>query len=105
MEQTNENSSAVRRRREQMLELLSAFDKSQGLSVKSFCKLHQISEASFYSARKRYRAVTSAAKVSSGFIALTQAVMKDPSGALFAEVGGIKLYRPVPADYLKALVL
>ena len=105
MEQTNKKQTKSRRSREQTLELINKFDKTQGITVNAFRKLHQISEGSFYSARSRYRSAGSPSQKSAGFIAIAPPVFKEPSSTLFAEVGGIKLYHPVPADYLKALVL
>lgn len=105
MEQTNGRQVVSRRSKEQTLELINKFDKTQGITVKAFCKIHQISEGAFYSARSRYRSAGSLIQKSSGFIAISQPALKEPAGILFAEVNGIKLYQAVPADYLKALVL
>jgi hypothetical protein len=55
MEQTNGNQTTSRRTKIQMLELLREYDGHPGITVKDFCSLHQISEGSFYSARKRHR--------------------------------------------------
>lgn len=94
-----------RRSKAQILELLSEYDKSPGMTVKAFCNLHQINEASFYAARKRHRSAITSTPASPGFIAIERPVFKEPAGSLFAEVNGIKLYQAVPADYLKALTL
>lgn len=105
MEQPNGQSQTFGSRKQQMLELLGKYDKKSGMTVKAFCKLHQISEGSYYYylGRKRRRSsVTSIKK--SGFIAIAQPVGKEPVSSLFAEVKGIKLYQAVPADYLKALI-
>lgn len=76
------------------------------MTVKAFCKLHQISEGSFYSARKRYRSSVTSLSKQSGFIAIAPPVaLKESGSGLFAEVKGIKLYQAVPADYLKALIV
>ena len=105
MEQINGNQPISRRNKIQMLELLSQYDENPGMTVKEFCSLHQISEGSFYSARKRHRSAGTSKQKSSGFISLGRPAFKEPIGVLFAEVNGIKLYQAVPADYLKALIV
>jgi hypothetical protein len=105
MERMNSDQSSGRRSKAQIHELLREFDKSDGLTVTAFCKLHQISKASFYSARSRYRTKDASKQKPAGFIAITQPACKESTGSLFAEVHGIKLYQPVPAEYLKVLVL
>lgn len=105
MEQTNGRQVITRRTKAQILDLLGEYDKNHGMTVRDFCKLHQISEASFYSARKRHRWRLTSKQQSSGFIAIPRPAFKEPAGSLFAEVNGIKLYQAVPADYLKALVV
>jgi hypothetical protein len=105
MEQLNGKQSNTRRSKAQMLELISKYDKNQGMTVKAFCNRHQISEGSFYSARSRYQSSGSPIQKSSGFIAIASSMSKVPAGALFAEVNGIKLYQGVPAEYLKALIV
>ena len=105
MEQTSDKQSISRRSKEEILELLNEFDKEHGMTVKAFCKLHQISEGSFYSARSRYRPAGNSKQQSSGFIAIGSSTFKEPADTLFAEVKGIKLYQAVPANYLKALIV
>lgn len=105
MEQTNGKQPISRLDKTKILELLSEYDKRPGMTIKAFCILHQISEGSFYSARSRYRGEGASKQKTSGFIALGSPVLKEPAGTLFAEVGGIKLYQSVPADYLKALIV
>ncbi len=105
MEQLNAKPPISRRGKKQMLKLLSKYDKTPGMTVKTFCKLHQISEGSFYSARKRYRSSEMSLSKQSGFIAMARPATKESGGSLFAEVKGIKLYQAVPADYLKALIV
>ena len=105
MDQLNDKKITSRHSKSQMLEMLDEYDKTKGITIKEFCKLHQISEGSFYSARKRHRARSSKKKQSSGFIAIARPALKEPAGSLFAEVNGIRLYQAVPAEYLKALVV
>lgn len=106
MQQLNGEPPVSRNRKQQMLELLSKYDKTSGMTVKAFCQLHQISEGSYYyySGRKRYRSSVTSRSKQSGFIAITQPAGKESVNSLFAEVKGIKLYQAVPADYLKALI-
>src|SRR5580658_6117354 len=106
MEQTNETPALFGHNKERALELVKAYDKSQGMTIKSYCELHQISQARFYSIRSRSNRHVSAVRPNSGFIALNlPPPIKGPSGLLFAEVGGIKIYQAVPAGYLKALIV
>ena len=105
MDHLNDKQSTSRPGKMQMLEILDEYDKTSGMTIKEFCKLRQINEGSFYSARKRHRAPGRAKKKSSGFIAMPRPALKEPPGNLFAEVNGIRLYQAVPAEYLKALVV
>jgi hypothetical protein len=102
MEQTEPKPIKIRRSHQQITQLLKEYDKSQGITVKDFCQKHQISEGAFYSARKRNRS-TNGEPRKSGFIAFQPPAGKEPSGMLFAEVKGIRLYQAVPAEYLKTL--
>lgn len=103
MDQPRTRQRKPRRSKEQLLELLSAYDKTNGMTIKEFCKLHKVTEGSFYAARKRQRGAA-AQKQSIGFIPITRSAFEQPAHSLFAEVKGIRLYQPVPADYLKALL-
>lgn len=105
MEQTEKKSTSSRRTREQILQILSEYDKKHGLTIKEFCKLHTLSEAAFYSFRSRYRSSKSQSKNKQvGFITIADPPAKESGSMLFAEVKGIKIYQAVPASYLKALV-
>lgn len=105
MDQMNDKKMASRRSKTQMLEIVDEYDKTKDLTIKEFCKLRQISEGSFYTARKRHRARGIVKKQSSGFISIASPVLKEPRVSLFAEVNSIRLYQAVPAEYLKALVV
>ena len=91
-----------RRNKQQLLELIAEYDKTPGITIKDFCKLHKVTQGSFYTARKRHRAAVK--KQSSGFIAIKRPASEQTVATLFAEVKGIKLYQHVPVDYLKALI-
>jgi hydrogenase maturation factor HypF (carbamoyltransferase family) len=105
MEQPNGKPPISRRSKAPIHELIDKYDKNNGITVKAFCKLHQISEATFYNARKRLRSADISKQQPFGFMAIQQPAGKEPAGNLFAEVNGIKLYQAVPADYLKMLAL
>lgn len=105
MDQPNVKQTVSRRSNKQFLELLAEYDKNQHMTVKAFCRLHNVTEGSFYSARKRYRSATLSKSQSSRFIPIGQPSFNQTAANLFAEVNGIKLYHAVPADYLKALIV
>jgi len=102
MEQTEVKPVKIRRTRQQITQLLRAYDKSEGITVKDFCRKHDISEGAFYSARKRHRPKNAEPRTS-GFIAFQPPAAKESASVLFAEVKGIRLYQAVPAEYLKTL--
>lgn len=105
MEQTEKKSIQTRRTHEQILQILSEYDKKHGLTIKEFCKLHGISEAAFYSSRSRHRSPKNQSKNKRGtFITIGEPAAKESGSVLFAEVKGIKIYQAVPASYLKALI-
>lgn len=103
MEQTEKKAGSGKRTREQILQIVAQYEKSHGLTVKEFCRLHGISEGSFYSFRSRYGFKHQSKNKSGGFIAITAPVLKDSTSSLFAEVNGIRIYQAVSADYLKTL--
>lgn len=103
MEQTEKQPASAKPTREQISEIIARYDKKQRISIKEYCKLHGISEGSFYSARSRQRSSTKGSRRKPGFIAVNPSPSQ-PSATLFAEVRGIKIYQVVPADYLKTLL-
>ncbi|HUP11524.1 MAG TPA: transposase [Niastella sp.] len=103
MEQTEKKPLVGKRNKEQILHLLSEYEKSHGLTIKQFCQQHGISEGVFYSYRSRYRSKSQANDKSGGFIAIGAPPPKESTCTLFAEVNSIKIYQAVPADYLKIL--
>lgn len=97
------------RSEEQILSILEEYDKS-GYSVKDYCEVSDINEATFYSWMKKYRSQTPAGSNPQddvkGFAqieVIPTIVHSKPQ--LFAEVGNIKLYKEVTAEYLKTLLL
>jgi len=57
MDQPNGNQIKRMRSKKQILELLAEYDKDPHMTVKTFCRLHKVTEGSFYTARKGYRLV------------------------------------------------
>ena len=104
MDQEHLIPRAPRRSKDQLLALLAEYDKTTGMTIKDFCKLHKVTGGSFYTARKRQRAAAALKKQSSGFIAIKRPAPDQTVATLFAEVKGIRLYQHVPVDYLKALI-
>ena len=68
-----------------------------GQNIKSFCAAHGIAEGTFHNWKHKYGKHI---EVGSGF-AKVQII---PEPGLFAMVGGIKIYQPVSAAYLKELL-
>jgi hypothetical protein len=103
MEQTTTQPQTAKHSKEQILELLTEYKKSNGLTIKEFCRQNGVSEGSFYSFRSRFQNKAQTKDKPGGFIAIGAPVPKEPITTLFAEVKGIKIYQAVSAAYLKAL--
>ena len=91
------------RTEEQILSILDEYDKS-GFTQKEYCELSDINEVTFYSWMKKYRRTNG--EEPKGFAAvevIPTFVHARPQ--LFAEVGEIRLYKEVSADYLKSLIV
>jgi len=91
------------RSEEEIFNLLDEYEKSD-VSVKEFCEIYDIVEATFYNWKNKYRSKPEKQNEQAGFAALE--ITPSPVSmdtALFAEVRGIKIYQPVPASYLKEL--
>lgn len=101
MEELKKSVSRTRRTHKEIETLLSAFNKS-GLPVNEFCSLHHITRGSFYKWQSR-RKVKAAQKTNQAAFARVS-VPSSATGALFAEVNGIRFYQPVAASYLKELL-
>jgi hypothetical protein len=102
MEQQQTGKSIVRRSEEEILKHLDEQEKS-GFTVKEYCELSEINEATFYSWLKKYRSKPEDEQKGFAQIEVTPTLVnRKPS--LFAEVGNIKLYKEVPAEYLKTLL-
>jgi len=104
MEQANANGTAVIKQRvhrseEEIFRLLDEQEKS-GFSVKEFCELSEINEQTFNSWIRKHRNKGE----EEGFATIEIIPSREVKPQLFAEVGNIKLYKEVSADYLKALL-
>jgi hypothetical protein len=111
MKQVVQNMQPSRRSQrsaQDILALLKAYDNSEGITVKDFCRRNGFSDATFYTWRKRYsnKRQTSSKPKSFMPLKLTHSSYLPPTHdpLLFAEVRGIRLYHFVSADYLKALL-
>jgi hypothetical protein len=105
MEQ-QQQPSATRQRtvrsEEQILAILDEYDKS-GYSVKEYCEVSDINEATFYSWIKKYR--NKPEDDVKGFASIEVVpTFVDRGPQLFAEIGNIRLYKEVSAEYLKTLL-
>ncbi len=108
MEQQNVQNGNVTRQRivrteEQILSLLEEYEKS-GFTPKEFAEISEIHEATLYSWLRKYP--KGGAEEAKGFatIEVTPALVQSKP-KLFAEIGSLKLYKEVPPEYLKALML
>lgn len=86
------------RSKDEILDLIGQQQQS-GLSVKAFCKSNSLSESSFYNWVRRHK--KESVQPESSFASVR--IQPVQSGALFAEIRGIKIYQPVSAGFLKEL--
>ena len=112
MEQNQQQSAASKPRRssQQILECLKE-QRYGGLSVREYCQANAISQKTFYRWQKAYgkqkrKRRKKQNKARSGFatIDVIGNVVAATRPQLFAEIGNIKLYKEVPAEYLKTLL-
>jgi hypothetical protein len=108
MKQTiqGQKPSPIKRSEQEITTLLEKYDTSPGITVKEFCNLNGIREWAFYAWKKRYRTAPSEVDKPKGFLTVevtSSRVSASEAIGLFAEVGRIRLYQPVSADYLKTL--
>ncbi len=105
METISAKMVRIFRGEETILNILSEYRKSN-LSIKAFCIENNIAAATFHTWKKKYSSKHKGKPDQGrGFTALqiTPSV-PDMEPVLFAEVKGIKIYQPVTAVYLKALL-
>ena len=92
---------------EEMFDLIARC-KNSGQAVQSFCRLHGLTEARYYYWQKKYLNQTKnageATEENFSFVKLGNTISNNGVLSLFAEVNGIRLYKEVPASYLKELI-
>jgi len=100
----------TRRRRgsiaeQEIFSALRQFDEAGNITIKEFTAAYQISEATYYNWRKKYR-TKGEAFPPAGFtqVDLSGFHEEQARGAIFAEYRGIIFYQRVDAAYLKALL-
>ncbi|MCF6401234.1 transposase [Chitinophaga filiformis] len=77
----------------------------ENISLKDFCRMHEISEATYYNWKKR--TVVKSEKIPTSFI--SSVIKNDPvEDMLFVEIekpGGItiRIFRQMPAEFIKSL--
>ncbi len=107
MEQRTQPEGSTRQRtvrtEEQILTLISDYEKS-GFTVKDFCEVSDVNEVTFYTWLKKYRIKPEDEVKGFATIEVVPSSAVQAKPILFAEVGGIRLYKEVPAEYLKALM-
>lgn len=108
MEQTHSQEQICRRYTSEEMFDLVANCKASGQSVQSFCRLHGLTQGRYYYWQKKYLDQNKDSSVppeeSFCFVKLPASSSNNETPPLFAEVGGIRLYREVPASYLKELI-
>lgn len=87
-------------RTKQQIEHLLAEQAQSGQSARVFCAAHNIAVGTYYHWKEKYGKNGARKKV--GFA--TVEIVPSTDNGLFAEVGGIKIYQPVGAAYLKELL-
>jgi hypothetical protein len=97
MEEKKEKGARKYRGKAAIVKLLQEQIQS-GQNIKCFCAGHGIAEGTFHNWKQRY----GAGEISASPSFATLQLMSDPG--LFAMVGGIKIYQPVSAAYLKELL-
>jgi hypothetical protein len=102
MDQSIIKPKVKRRNSRDIKVLLEEFAKA-GISIEAFCNKYNIGKSTFRKWQNRYK--HKEAQPGSSAFADIRIIGTEQSTALFAEVKGIKLYRPVTAAYLKELLL
>lgn len=102
-QQAANGKTIIRRSEEEILKHLTEQEQSE-FTVKEYCEMMDIVEQTFYSWIKKYRSKPE--DDVKGFAAIEVVpTFTYSKPQLFAEVGNIKLYKEVPAEYLKTLLL
>jgi hypothetical protein len=101
-QQTAVNGKAMVRRSEEEIQKHLCNQEKSGFTVKEYCEMYDIVEQTFYTWLKKYR--TKPEEGPAGFAQIELVPASSSRPQLFAEVGNIRLYKEVPAEYLKALL-
>lgn len=92
----------------EIIRMMEDFERSKNVSVKEFCEMNDISVAIFRDWHYIYENHQNPKEKSGGFVSLEVESPKEQQAELsllFAEVHGIRIYREVSPNYLKALLL
>jgi len=93
----------INRTSEDMYNLVAGY-KTSNLTVKEYCERNDLAPGTYYYWQKKYLAKTEASSSTQSGFTLLHVQDTPQQQDLFAEVKGIKLYREVPASYLKELL-
>lgn len=99
---TGNGISVIRRLEEQLFSLIDEYEKS-GFTVKDFCGVSETNEGTFYFWIRKYRSKPDDEVKGFAQVDLIPTIVQSRSQH-FSEVGSIKLYWEVPAEYLHALL-
>jgi transposase-like protein len=90
----------------EIFKAIEEFEQAGNISIKEFAKAFQISKATVYNWRKKYRNKHTAKNQPKGFIPVDLSGVQQPEerGQIFAEFRGITFYQRVDPAYLKALL-
>ncbi|MDD7888325.1 hypothetical protein [Flavivirga sp. 57AJ16] len=93
--------------KKQIIQMMEDFESSESVTVKEFCEMHDIGPSTFKTWNQVYENRHQKHVQPGGFVPLEVQLPKEErldAPLLFAEVHGIRLYREVSAEYLKALL-
>jgi hypothetical protein len=93
----------VNRTTEEMYNLIAGY-KNCEMTVREYCERNDLAPGTYYYWQKKYYNLNGASDTSQSGFSLLQMQDSLQQPGLFAEVKGIKLYRVVPASYLKELI-
>ncbi len=90
----------------EIFKAIEEFEQAGNISTKEFAKAFQISEATVYNWRKKYKNKDTVNNQPSRFIPVDLSDVQEPDGQgrIFAEYRGITFYQRVDPAYLKALL-
>ena len=104
MEQNIVKPKSKRRSRQEIILLLDEFAKA-GIGVQEFCTRHNVGKSTFHKWQSRYKNKEDQPGAPAAFADIHILAPAEHTAGLFAEVNGIKIYRPVTAVYLKELLV